>query len=121
MTSLFRDDGRRGRGSSSRVVLNMWMTIDEALKRVRSHADVLGAGVATANGELIRAAGDFDARAARRAVRLVAVAAHAVEDASDEEGCDSPSRSMETVRARRGDRELIVTRCGGVVLAVSTR
>ena len=79
------------------MVLNMWMTIDEALKRVRSHADVLGAGV------------------------VAAVAAHAVEDASDEEGCDSPSRSMETVRARRGDRELIVTRCGGVVLAVSTR
>ncbi len=89
------------------MVLNMWMTIDEALERVRSHADILGAGVATANGELILAAGDFDARA--------------VEDASDEEGCGSPSRSMETVRARRGDRELIVTRCGGVVLAVSTR
>ena len=48
------------------MVLNMWMTIDEALKRVRSHADVLGAGVATANGELIRAAGDFDARGETR-------------------------------------------------------
>jgi len=103
------------------------MTIDEALKRVRSHADVLGAGVVTASGELIRAAGDFDARAARRAARLVAVAAHAVEDARDEEEeeetgtSDSTSGSMETVRARRGDRELIVTRCGEVVLAVSTR
>lgn len=100
------------------------MTIDEALKRVRSHADVLGAGVATASGELVRAAGDFDARAARRAARLVAVAAHAVEDARDEgegeETSDSTSGSMETVRARRGDRELIVTRCGEVVLAVST-
>jgi len=99
------------------------MTIDEALKRVRSHADVLGAGVATASGELVRAAGDFDACAARRAARLVAVAAHAVEDARDEgegEESDSTSGSMETVRARRGDRELIVTRCGEVVLAVST-
>ena len=102
------------------MVLNMWMTIDEALKRVRSHADVLGAGVATANGELIRAAGDFDA--ARRDARFVWSPSPR-----------TPSRTRRTRRVRLaveidgdGAGETRRSRTHrhamrGVVLAVSTR
>lgn len=95
---------------------SLTVAISEALKRVRSHSNVIGVGVISSRGALVESSGEFDERAARRAARLIAVATHALEDGESAENDDD----AEIVRAQRGDRELVVARCGAVALAVAT-
>jgi len=102
----------------------MSITIEEALKRVRSHANVTGAGVLTHGGRLIAAVGAFDSRDAARCARFAAVAARAVDDAdeldapSDDERSRDEGRAVELARVRTNSRELVLTRCSNVILAV---
>ena len=83
------------------------VSVDEALKRVVSHADVLGAGIMTSRGATIETRGAFDDADARASCRLVAVASHAIISGSG--GCiDDDDDGIEMGRARRGACELVV-------------
>ena len=93
------------------------VALDEALKRVRSHGDVVGAGVMTRSGELLQRVGDFSRERARRCVRLVSVGSHALVGDDDDDDDDV----VEISRVRRGDCELVVTRSADVVVGVALR
>ena len=104
-----------------RTTMTMPMTsvaLDEALKRVRSHGDVVGAGVMTRSGELLQRVGDFSRERARRCVRLVSVGSHALVGDDDDDDDDDV---VEISRVRRGDCELVVTRSADVVVGVALR
>jgi hypothetical protein len=92
------------------------VSVDEALKRAVSHADVVGAGIMTSRGALVERRGAFSDADARTSCRLVAVASHAIISGSGG-GIDDNDDGIEMVRARRGACELVVARCGGVVIA----
>jgi hypothetical protein len=92
------------------------VSVDEALKRVVSHADVVGAGIMTSRGALVERRGAFSASDARASCRMVAVASQAITSGSGG-GSDDDDDGIEMVRARRGACELVVARCGGVVIA----
>lgn len=92
------------------------MAISEALKRVRSHSNVIGVGVISSRGALVESSGEFDESCARSCARLIAVATRALEDGE----CAENDHDTEIVRAQRGDREIVVARCGAVALAVAT-
>ena len=92
------------------------VALDEALKRVRSHGDVVGAGVMTRSGELLQRVGDFSRERARRCVRLVSVGSHALVGDDDDD-----DDVVEISRVRRGDCELVVTRSADVVVGVALR
>ena len=94
------------------------VALDEALKRVRSHGDVVGAGVMTRSGELLQRVGDFSRERARRCVRLVSVGSHALVGDDDDDDDDDV---VEISRVRRGDCELVVTRSADVVVGVALR
>ena len=95
------------------------VALDEALKRVRSHGDVVGAGVMTRSGELLQRVGDFSRERARRCVRLVSVGSHAL--VGDDDDDDDDDDVVEISRVRRGDCELVVTRSADVVVGVALR
>lgn len=91
----------------------MSITIDDALKRIGAHAQVISCGIFTANGQLLTSSGTFDASDAARCARLCAVASSAIDDSDDDN-----SGQVELVRARSRGRELILTRSSNVVIAV---
>lgn len=92
------------------------IAVSEVFKRVQSHSNVIGLGMISPRGELLSSSGTFDAALGRRAARLVAVATSTLEQTGEDE--NSIDTDAEIVRARRGDRELVVARCDDVILAV---
>ena len=105
------------------------VALDEALKRLRSHARVVGAGIFNARGTLAASTGEFDAKAARRCARAVAVVSRALCDGSDDDAPDGATAGDQYVecsptttvaRARRGSRDVVIVRCGHLVVAVAT-
>jgi hypothetical protein len=108
----------------------MSLEANAVLKRIRSHANIIGAAVITASGVVIASVGVFTERDARRCARFASVAASAVESDEGEEddddatsGCGGVQEDeiVELARARHGHRELVVSRSGRVILAAFVR
>ena len=114
---LIEEVRRHFRTTTTTAMTMTSVALDEALKRVRSHGDVVGAGVMTRSGELLQRVGDFSRERARRCVRLVSVGSHALVGDDDDDDDDV----VEISRVRRGDCELVVTRSADVVVGVALR
>jgi len=115
---LIEEVRRHFRTTTTMAMTTTSVALDEALKRVRSHGDVVGAGVMTRSGELLQRVGDFSRERARRCVRLVSVGSHALVGDDDDDDDDDV---VEISRVRRGDCELVVTRSADVVVGVALR
>jgi len=118
MMMILIEEVRRHFRTTTMAMAMTSVALDEALKRVRSHGDVVGAGVMTRSGELLQRVGDFSRERARRCVRLVSVGSHALVGDDDDDDDDDV---VEISRVRRGDCELVVTRSADVVVGVALR